>query len=623
MALSYKGARLPPASLQLLVPPVRLMSALVWRVAQERSVLQYDKVLDFISLVIEIVPEILNPIQKAQLIMGLRARLVLELCQVDGVTNLKTIQNHLDKIHSCSSELSANDQMENSEILSMSYRNFATLVQKILSDSFEKEIFFHEVFPQKYGSAFNQEIQQLVSVFLVRLEQLLPIPDLQETSALLAGSSAPEEFSRSLSDPAALKTLLLQYRERGTLSSTLTPDEEDIILHTLAHPPENVEERLAIDCTEADDDNYDSDGRSLEDLDEESAESLEDTPEDWDPKKESGLVSHLYICPECSFAHLCMKKIHEHIQKEHQKSGIKPKKVSSKTGSSDIQIKNKKLEKNSKKEKKCVKKNSPDKKLNCEQNKDKAENRKSQRRKEPTGVDKRFLSMRPVNKNFSEEETKCQLCEKVFEHPNQLKFHMRIHSSRYHCSQCEKGFSSQSGYYHHQRIHKKGRIFICDLCNKGFLCNSSLNQHKRLHAGPTNLCNICGKNFSKNGFVRHMQMHKGEKNYLCTTCGKSFFSSGELHMHDRTHTGETPYTCIHCGKGFSCKGHLTVHLRSHTGERPYACLDCPKRFLTVNCLKRHALSHSGVKPFKCTKCEKEFSQQGNLKRHLATHKPDK
>lgn len=38
-------------------------------------------------------------------------QLVLELCQVDGVTNLKTIQNHLDKIHSCSSELSANDQM--------------------------------------------------------------------------------------------------------------------------------------------------------------------------------------------------------------------------------------------------------------------------------------------------------------------------------------------------------------------------------------------------------------------------------------------------------------------------------------------------------------------------------
>lgn len=50
------------------------MSALAWQVAQEHSVLQYDKLLDFINLVMEIVPEILNPIQKAQLIMGLRAR---------------------------------------------------------------------------------------------------------------------------------------------------------------------------------------------------------------------------------------------------------------------------------------------------------------------------------------------------------------------------------------------------------------------------------------------------------------------------------------------------------------------------------------------------------------------
>ncbi|XP_004083203.1 zinc finger protein 883 [Oryzias latipes] len=622
MALSYKGARLPPASLQLLVPPVRLMSALAWQVAQEHSVLQYDKLLDFINLVMEIVPEILNPIQKAQLIMGLRARLVLELCHVDGVTNLKTIQNHLDKIHSCSSELSSIDQMESSEILRSSYRNFATLVQKILSVPFEKETFFHEVFPKKYGSAFNQGIQQLVSVFLVRLEQLLPVPDLHETSALLTGSSTPEEFSRSLSDPVALKTLLLHYRERGTLSSTLTSNEEDIILHTLAHPPE---ERLPVNHIEGDDDKYDSDARTLalEDVDEDLAESLEDTSEDWGPKRESDLVSHLYICSECSFTHCCIKKIQEHIQKEHQKTGIKPRRKSSKTVSLGAKIKKKDIEKSSKKEKKGTMKNSPDKKLNCEQNQDKPGNRKSQRRKEPTGVDKRFLSTRPENKNFSEEETRCQTCEKVFEHPNQLRTHMRIHSFRYHCSLCEKGFTSQSGYYHHQRLHKKGRIFKCDLCNKGFLCSNSLNQHKRLHDGPTNLCNVCGKHFSKNGFVRHMQMHKGERNYLCTTCGKSFFSSGELLLHNRSHTGELPYTCIHCGKGFSCKGHLTVHLRSHTGERPYACLECPKRFLTVNCLKRHALSHTGVKPFKCTKCEKEFSQQGNLKRHLATHKPDK
>ena len=65
---------LPPASLHLLVPPVRLMSAFMWQVVQQHSVMQYDKLVDFISLATEMVPELLSPCQRAQLILGLRAR---------------------------------------------------------------------------------------------------------------------------------------------------------------------------------------------------------------------------------------------------------------------------------------------------------------------------------------------------------------------------------------------------------------------------------------------------------------------------------------------------------------------------------------------------------------------
>lgn len=70
----FSGSPLPPASLHLLVPPVRLMSAFVWKVVQGHSVMQYDKLVDFISLVTEMVPELLSPSQRAQLILGLRAR---------------------------------------------------------------------------------------------------------------------------------------------------------------------------------------------------------------------------------------------------------------------------------------------------------------------------------------------------------------------------------------------------------------------------------------------------------------------------------------------------------------------------------------------------------------------
>ncbi|XP_070785407.1 zinc finger protein ZFMSA12A-like [Enoplosus armatus] len=630
MAWKSKGPPLPPASLRLLVPPVRLMSAFIWQVAQQHSVMQYDKLVDFISLATEMVPELLSPSQRVQLILGLRARLVLELCRGDGVANLQTIQSHLDKIHACSTELSSTDQMAGGDILKTSYTNFASLVQNLLNVPFEKEFFFQEVFPANYGSNYDQRLEQLVSEFLSRLEQLLPIPDLHQTAAWLTEtSSVAEDFGQHLSEPLALKTLLLHHRQSGTLSSAPSSSEEDILLSTLALPAQTGVERFSEPYSEDDDYDYEEETLVLEDLEEVSSQSSGVTADDWSPKRESGL-SRLFICPQCSFAHRIKRKVEEHIQSEHHMTAPIQKKLSVKKSrvktqqqkSKDLKAEKKKVGGTLEKKRKRKQKDSVEKKRERKQKKDNLENKKRRRRKEPTGEDKRFLSTRPVNKNFTEEETKCPKCEKVFEHPNQLKTHMKFHSFPYHCSQCEKGFTSQSGYYQHQRLHKRGRIFICSQCNKGFLCNYALKQHERLHEGHSNLCTICGKGFSKTGITRHMQMHRGEKNFLCTTCGKSFLSSGELLLHTRSHTGEMPYTCTHCGKGFSSKSHLNVHTRSHTGERPYLCAECPKRFLTLNCLKRHTLSHNGVKPFKCPNCEREFSQQGNLKRHLATHKPD-
>ncbi|XP_026182197.1 oocyte zinc finger protein XlCOF6-like isoform X2 [Mastacembelus armatus] len=603
------------------------MSAFIWQVVQQHSVMQYDTLVDFVSLVTEIVPELLSPSRRAELILGLRARLVLELCRGDGVANLKNIQSHLDKIHACCAELSPADQMASDDTLKTSYSNFASLVENLLNIPFEKDFFFQEVFPANYGSAYDQRLQQLVSEFLSRLEQLLPIPDLQQTVAWLTDTaSVLEEFGQYLSEPFCLKALLLHHRQLGTLSSDPSSSEEVILLSTLALPSQAGAGRF--EPYNEDDDDYDREEETIG-LEVSQEEDLNESSEVIAllPKKESGPLSRLFICPECSYAHRTKRKVEEHIQSEHHVTAPIQKRISAnKARSKTEQKSNTFIAEKKKVDSNLRKKHKPkvgvEKKLERKQKKDNLENKKRRKRKEPTGEDKRFLSTRPLNKNFTEEETKCPTCEKVFEHSNQLKTHMKLHSFQYHCSQCEKGFTSQSGYYQHQRLHKRGRIFICSQCKKGFLCNYSLKQHERLHEGPTHLCTICGKSFSKTGIVRHMQMHRGEKNFLCTTCGKLFLSSGELLLHTRSHTGEMPYTCTQCGKGFSSKGHLNVHMRSHTGERPYLCLECPKRFLTLNCLKRHTLSHNGVKPFKCPNCDREFSQQGNLKRHMVIHKPD-
>ena len=65
---------LPLASLRLFVSPICLMSASMWQVAQQRNVKQYGKLEEFVTLVTNVVPELLSLKQRTQLALGLRAR---------------------------------------------------------------------------------------------------------------------------------------------------------------------------------------------------------------------------------------------------------------------------------------------------------------------------------------------------------------------------------------------------------------------------------------------------------------------------------------------------------------------------------------------------------------------
>lgn len=65
---------LPLASLRLLVPPLQLLSAAMWQLAKQKDVMNYDKLQEFVFMVTEAVPGLINHRQRAQLILGLRAR---------------------------------------------------------------------------------------------------------------------------------------------------------------------------------------------------------------------------------------------------------------------------------------------------------------------------------------------------------------------------------------------------------------------------------------------------------------------------------------------------------------------------------------------------------------------
>lgn len=79
---STSGNDLPLRYLRLLAPPLQLLSAAVWQVVQQGLVDHYGALEEFVTMVTELVPELMSYSQRAQLILGLRARVSHVYCSI-------------------------------------------------------------------------------------------------------------------------------------------------------------------------------------------------------------------------------------------------------------------------------------------------------------------------------------------------------------------------------------------------------------------------------------------------------------------------------------------------------------------------------------------------------------
>ncbi|XP_038834129.1 zinc finger protein 558-like isoform X2 [Salvelinus namaycush] len=561
---------LPLFSLRLLVPPLRLMSAFMWQVAQQRNVMQYGKLEEFVTFVTEMVPELLSFRQRTQLILGLRARLVLELCCSAGTADLLTIQAHLDIIHTLT-EKSLHKESHGDD-LDAADSNFVELVQTLLEDPSEREHFFQEVFPVHYGPRYDTALQTLVWEFLSRLEELLPVPGLTQTTAWLrAAPSVLEGCGQTIFDPEQLKTVLQHHQCHGNLNNKFNLDHSLNVM-VIADEPSQV-----LTCT-------------------------------------------LPPFSHSEMANLC-KDIKTNQVEKDSKQVDKKKKVVRKGDK-------KRVIKQVDKKKKVVRKGDKKRVIKQVDKKTKLA-RKGDKKRVIKQVDKKTKVVIKVDKKQEgspapQNRTHTCECGKVFKKPSLLTLHMGVHTMPYHCDQCPKRYATPGALKKHQLLHTEERPFACERCDRRYRSAYDLKVHVRIHSGERrHMCTICGKRFTQQcALVRHMRMHAGEKNYLCSICGKAFLTLGELRLHTRTHTGENPHTCKHCGKGFKASCHLMVHLRSHTGERPYTCTQCPKSFTTSDALRKHVYTHTGEKPHQCSECGKTFSQRGNMVNHMRrVHKP--
>lgn len=80
----------PLSSLALLVPPLRLMSAVMWEVVRQRNIKHYGKLEEFVSMVTDAVPELMSKREGRLLSLGLRARVSERKCK-----NKKYLSNYI------------------------------------------------------------------------------------------------------------------------------------------------------------------------------------------------------------------------------------------------------------------------------------------------------------------------------------------------------------------------------------------------------------------------------------------------------------------------------------------------------------------------------------------------
>ncbi|XP_068442879.1 zinc finger protein 11-like [Clinocottus analis] len=461
-----KGEALPLASLRLLVPPFQLMAASMWQVLRKRDVLNYWKVAEFVSLVMDVVPELLMYKHRAQLNLGLRARYILELCRSEQPVEPDFILSILNQIKPQHPILNDMKESQEEEVVV----NFLELIQTLLKDPEERHVFFLEVFPAEYGPQYDSDLQMLFSEFLCRLAQLLPVPDLEQTVSWLgAERSVLEDCVRSVSEPTDLNVLLQCHKRLGHLEQHVPPSSMgDSILSSLSAAPSS------------------------------RAAKPTEQPDRSDPPR--GLSDDTHAEPFVDDVAVEIIAVTDYEEVEVD-------------ASADIQVEN------------CFQgtavdgeaDDSPVALLEEEATVEEAAG------EEPTQGEAASGSADIVHSELSKDDLAsshekvsagphdCPDCEKKFKFASSLIAHRVIHTGErpHRCNDCGRCFSFRQSLDRHRHTHRTGRKYNCVVCRETFHSLSARTEHKHTHMEDgVYVCRRCDRKFNwELALARHLKTH--------------------------------------------------------------------------------------------------------------------